>query len=185
MLRLDAQLGTTCEWKGAFDGFEEQQAANYEPIRGNSVDLPVTAGTCEPGRLVPPALWQQVQNPLNIFPLQTTSVCGAIIHRGTEHRHGYIQLVVRELHCGKLRLRTCVGGVARVFAAAKSTEGRQRKIWDGALLSQLAARPPKPRRLANPASFQDIIVRPGETLYMSKRDASTYFDVLLPSRVRD
>lgn len=84
----------------------------------------------------------------------------------------------RELQCGKLRLRPSVQAQARVFAAPKQTEHRQRKIWDGAFLSAAAADPPPPYRLANPSSFLDLVVKPGENLYMSKRDASTYFDTL-------
>ena len=38
--------------------------------------------------------------------------------------------------------------------------------------------PPAPHRLANPSSFLDLLVRPGEKLLLSKRDASTFFDSL-------
>ncbi|CAK9018799.1 unnamed protein product, partial [Durusdinium trenchii] len=47
------------------------------------------------------------------------------------------------------------------------------------MLSELASPPPKPHRLANPSSFLDIFVPKHEELYMSKRDASTYFDSLV------
>ncbi|OLQ07459.1 hypothetical protein AK812_SmicGene9141 [Symbiodinium microadriaticum] len=41
------------------------------------------------------------------------------------------------------------------------------------------------RRLANPSSFLDLEVAPGETLLFSKRDAATYFDTLaVPSELR-
>ena len=92
-------------------------------------------------------------------------------------RAEYIALTVRELRCGKLKLRQEIAGIGGVFAAAKSG-GRQRKIWNGADLSQVAARPPRPRRLASPASFLNMEVEPGQRIYFSKRDASTYFDVL-------
>ncbi|CAE7241849.1 unnamed protein product [Symbiodinium sp. CCMP2592] len=175
--RIGPQLG---DWKGAFASFENQHAATYEPIRGDAVDLPVTAGTCAPDKLIPPALWQEVQDPGNLFP----EAAGVVDLTGfppdmqdMRSRQGYVRLVARELQCGKLRLRRRAKAAARVFAASKTT-GRQRKIWDGGLLSEVAKRPPKPARLANPASFLDIVVQPGEALYMSKRDASTYFDAL-------
>ncbi|CAE7040158.1 unnamed protein product [Symbiodinium sp. CCMP2592] len=88
----------------------------------------------------------------------------------------YIQLTVRELNCGKLRLRPEVEAVAGIFAAGKSN-GRQRKIWNGASVSQLAQAPPKPRRLANPSCFLDVNAS-GDSLYFSKRDAATFFDAL-------
>ena len=87
--------------------------------------------------------------------------------------------------CGLWRAswRVASFACARVFAVAKSGKAdKQRKIWDGSSLSKQASQPPKPMRLANPASFLDIVVRPGETLYMSKRDASTYFDALSAPR---
>ena len=42
----------------------------------------------------------------------------------------------------------------------------------------LAPLPPKPRRLANPSSFLDMQLEGGEQVFFSKRDASTFFDVL-------
>ena len=68
--------------------------------------------------------------------------------------------------------------VADVFAVSKTTPGRQREVWNGSLISDMAAQPPKPRFLANPACFVDIQAKPGEVLYFSKRDVSTCFDVI-------
>ncbi|CAE7867460.1 unnamed protein product, partial [Symbiodinium sp. KB8] len=79
--------------------------------------------------------------------------------------------------CGKLRLRRHVEGLGGVFAVAKKG-GRQRKIWDGSKVSESAAVPPKPRRLANPSSFLDLQIDPGAPVFFSKRDASTFFDTL-------
>lgn len=69
-------------------------------------------------------------------------------------------------------------GVAPVFAVGKSAAGHQRKIWNGAELSEVAARPPAPPRLANPSSFLDLDLEPQEAVWFSKRDAETFFDVL-------
>ena len=93
--------------------------------------------------------------------------------------------MVRELACGKLRLRRQVAASAAVFAARKTAPGRQRKIWNGSQLSELAARPPKPERLADPSTFLDIVADPTKPIYYSKRDAETFFDVLqVPSELQ-
>ena len=174
---LDSALGQTFYWQGAFHQVEVHDRSRYEPVRGNDVDLPDRAGTCNPEFLVPPELWRLVADPALVFPSEHDArleddLCG-------QHRAEYLKLTARELRCGKLRLRPSVQAQARVFAAPKQTEHRQRKIWDGAFLSAAAADPPPPHRLANPSSFLDIVVNPGEELFLSKRDASTYFDTLL------
>jgi hypothetical protein len=94
-----------------------------------------------------------------------------------EQRREYVRLTVRELKGQKLRLRSQVMGLGGVFAVGKPS-GAQRKIWDGSLMSKWAAKPPKPRRLANPSSFLDLEIPWGSEVFFSKRDASTYFDTL-------
>ena len=119
---------------------------------------------------------QSSQQPSTIFPRAAgkSLKSGAIT---SEQRAEYVQLVARELKCGKLRLQQDAQGVGSVFAVGKSG-GRQRKIWNGSGLSELAAVPPKPHRLANPSSFLDVDLSPGEKIVFSKRDAATFFDVL-------
>ena len=56
--------------------------------------------------------------------------------------------------------------------------GRQRKVWNGSAVSCAAALPPKSCRLANPSSFLDVEIQPGQQVFFSKRDASIFFDVL-------
>ena len=131
------------------------------------------------GNALVPELWHAVCTPGIVFPTNSeVQVDEAFLSSKGHDRREYLKLTCRELLCGKLRLRLQVRGVARVFAAAKRSKGRQRKIWDGSAISSQAARPPKPERLANPSSFLDILVRPDEKLYLSKRDAATYFDTL-------
>ena len=148
------------------------------------MDLPEKAGTCDPSSLVPRELWELVSDPTNIFHGDVdASTC---MEPQGQERWEYLRLTARELICGKLRLRPRVQGRAGVFAAPKKTCDRQRKIWDGSLLSKQAETPPAPCRLANPSSFLDLLLRPGEVFYMSKRDASTYFDSLrVPHRLQE
>ena len=79
---------------------------------------------------------------------------------------------------GKLRLCLAPLGVGAFFVVGKSTPGRLRPIWHGGVLSEHCRRPPASRRLGNPASFIELMIREGEALYTSKRDAASFFDVL-------
>ena len=166
-------------WTGSFSKYESTSSSCYEKVRGDDVDLPSTAATCDPALLAREELWRLVVQPDNVFP-STFEPSGLVREAPLtgQEREEYLRLTVRELQCGKLRLRHTVKGRASVFAAPKSAEGRQRKIWDGSALSSIAAVPPAPHRLANPSSFLDLLVRPGEKLLLSKRDASTFFDSL-------
>ncbi|OLP95208.1 hypothetical protein AK812_SmicGene22693 [Symbiodinium microadriaticum] len=177
--RLQEGLAGAFCWHGAFSKLEaRERSAVAVPLLGDSVDLPVRAATCDPENLVPAELWSKVSAPGAIFGSQLTCTQTPAASSNSQDRREYLVLTGRELRCGKLRLRSEVRGVAKVFAVPKSDRTRQRKIWDGSHLSEIASKPPKPERLANPSSFLDIFVRPGEQLYMSKRDASTYFDLL-------
>ncbi len=82
------------------------------------------------------------------------------------------------LSVGKVRLSRSPRGVGAFFVVRKSKQGHLRPIWHGGIISDHCARPPAPRRLGNPAAFVDILVRRGEALYLSKRDAASFFDVL-------
>ena len=177
--RLQEGLAGAFCWHGAFSKLEaRERSAVAVPLLGDSVDLPVRAATCDPENLVPAELWSKVSAPGAIFGSQPTSTQTPAASSNSQDRREYLVLTGRKLRCGKLRLRSEVRGVAKVFAVPQSDRTRQRKIWDGSHLSEIASKLPKPERLANPSSFLDIFVRPGEQLYMSKRDASTYFDLL-------
>ena len=184
LARLNAVCGTALSWKGTFSGCEQAGMAQYEDINSTAVDLPAKAATCCPAHIIAPELQTLISDVSEIFPRHNRAASNVAAKFSGPKRLEYIRLTARELRCGKLRLRQRVLGQGSVFAARKA-KGRQRKIWDGSCLSQQANRPPKPRRLANPSSFLDLQVVPGETLLFSKRDAATYFDTLsVPTDLR-
>eukprot|EP00435_Cladocopium_sp_Y103_P008297 s2259_g2.t1 len=174
LARLDDVYGEHLPWFGsvAASGANTKAA---EDIRADAVDLPATAGTCDPAMVINPELTALIQDPTHIFPHGALATSTEVLRR--DKRAEYVKLTLRELRCGKLRLRRKVEAVGAVFAACKSG-GRQRKIWDGSRLSMVASRPPKPYRLANPSSFLDLELADTDQLLFSKRDASTYFDTL-------
>ena len=98
-------------------------------------------------------------------------------HPGGRHRLEYLKLVWRQLQCGKTRLRRDIKAAGSVFAVPKS-QGRQREVWDGSLVSRWAEKPPAPQYLANPSCFVDLLFPPSCEVLMSKRDVHTCFDVL-------
>ena len=162
-------------WHGAFSSFVSQEKG-FEPLVSEAVDLPEVAGTCDPLDRIPENLRAPLEDPAAIFPNSLPwKPQGA--HTEDETYPDYVKLCVRELACGKLRLRRAVSAIGSVFAVGKAN-GRQRKIWNGAGVSALATKPPKPERLANPSTFVDIETRDGDELFFSKRDAATYFDAL-------
>ena len=175
--RLNGELGSQLDWRNSFHIFEESSTNGYQGIRAADVDLPATAATCEPLDLISQELAAAIADDSQVFPEVPKSQDEGDPFFSKAERDEYIQLTVRELNCGKLRLRPEVEAVAGIFAAGKSG-GRQRKIWNGASVSQLAQVPPKPRRLANPSCFLDVDASAGERLYFSKRDAATFFDAL-------
>ncbi|CAE7303272.1 unnamed protein product [Symbiodinium sp. CCMP2592] len=175
LARLNSELGDALPWRGSFSEEELTAASNCQDICADAVDLPVAAGTCEPLDVIAPGLASQIVESETVFP--HCHPLASFPEVSPEKRGEYVALAVRELQCGKLRLRPDACAVADVFAAAKR-HGRQRKIWDGSQISGMAADPPKPRRLANPSCFLELEVKATETLFFSKRDASTFFDVL-------
>ena len=176
--RLEDQIGHGLPWEGAFGECEESVSAGakYELLQSAAVDLPATAATCNPCSLIPEEMVHMVSAEHSIFPNGLThGFVNNVISQ--QQRMQYVYLTIRELRCGKLCLRTEVKGVGGVFAVGK-TFGRQRKVWDGSGVSDIAAAPPKPRRLANPSSFLDLEIDRGAEVFFSKRDAATFFDIL-------
>ena len=101
-----------------------------------------------------------------------------------EDKLEYSQLVARQLLCAKVELRTRVKAGADVFAVG-NTNAKLREIWNGHILSLAAKRPPKPPHIATPEVFPNTEIGLDELLYVSKRDASVYFDqLMLPSPLR-
>ncbi|CAE7861257.1 unnamed protein product, partial [Symbiodinium sp. KB8] len=175
--RFNSASGASWEWQGSFQKFEQAGSARSEPLVGSAVDLPNRAGTCDPLLHVGADLQAAITDAASIFPDAPTHAIGPV-SSSTDNYGEYVKLVAREIACGKMRLRRSVRGVAPVFAVGKSAAGHQRKIWNGAELSEVAARPPAPPRLANPSSFLDLDLEPQEAVWFSKRDAETFFDVL-------
>ena len=182
LLRFNASAGTHFAWRDSFEDCEAHAVPSCASIRSEAVDLPQVAATCDPCKLIHKELAHAVQDPTVIFPAGPSRM--PVENVKADQRDEYVRLVVRELKCGKLRLAPKAHGLGGVFGVAKAG-GRQRKIWNGSVLSGWAADPPRPYRLANPSSFLDVEIQRGEQIFFSKRDASTFFDSLsVPEELR-
>ena len=166
------------------DDKEQNYMKRYEPesqparpkLIASHVDIPAVAGSCNPTLLVAPALREKLESIAAIFPHRPIGVGSVSI---SKHDHDeYLLFTAAIVKAGKVNLRLRPSGVASFFVVGKPGRDRLRPIWSGDKVSEACVAPPKPRRLGNPASFVDILVRPGEMLYYSKRDAETYFDTL-------
>ena len=160
----------------SFQHFESKPSSKYPAMQAEKVDLPARAATCDPEKLLPPELADSVMDVEKMFPFCMPMQPGPVGPEGAE-RAEYVKLVFRQLQCGKTLLRLQCKAIGDVFCVAKS-HGKQREVWNGSLISQVAARPPGPAKLANPSCFVDLCFKPGEQVYMSKRDVQTFFDVL-------
>ena len=175
--RLAEACPPNFDWTSGFGRYESAEKSCGLELKAEAVDIPAQAGTCDPSPLLSDDLLQAVSDVESLFSRELSYTLQTPGPKGKD-RSEYIKLVLRQLDCGKVRLRLRVRAVAEVFPVAKTTPGRQREVWNGSLISDTAAQPPKPRFLANPACFVDIHAQNGETLYFSKRDVSTCFDVI-------
>ena len=100
-------------------------------------------------------------------------------------RAEYVKLVKKQARAGKIGFSTEPRATAGVFVVEKRGGEAQREVWDGSAVTEAAARPPKPPRLANPCALADLEASEDRPLWISGRDAEVYFDQLsLPAELR-
>ena len=96
----------------------------------------------------------------------------------------YVALVLRQLKVQKVALAVDPKAAARVFQVPKRN-GNQREVWDGGRLTRAAQRPPPPPYLANPGALAELEASHDLPLWMSGRDAESFFDQLaLPAELQ-
>ena len=174
--QLEMFCGMNVEWQGSFQHFESKSSGKYPSMQAEAVDLPSKAGTCDPSLLLIGDLASITVDAQHIFPGQSR-VADTPLGPDRTKRAEYVKLVFKQLQCGKTRLRQHCREVGDVFCVAKA-HGKQREVWNGSQVSQMAARPPPPGKLANPACFVDLLFEHGQEVHMSKRDVQTCFDNL-------
>ena len=167
----------------AFSAFTSTDGRDYPELIADYVDLPCRSGTCDPAENIDPVIAATIASPTHIFPDGPPRTAPA--RCPARSRAEYLRLVARQLLCGKLRLRLDAQSAAPIFVVGKKAGTRQREVWSGDVISAVATRPPRPRRLGNPSVFTKIVKAKDTRLHFSKRDAKTYFDLLLlPTSMR-
>ena len=174
--RFATAVPGTWEPSEGFAYFQDGRPAKYVDLRADGVDVPVAGATCDPENLLSDGVISLLSNAKVLFPEGVANTARAS-GPARRDRKEYLLLTARQLAAGILRLHCKVFSCADMFAVEKPN-GKQRAIWNGSSISEAAAVPPMPPRLANPSSFLEILVEPGERIYFSKRDASAYFDTL-------
>ena len=137
--------------------------------------LPSKAALWFPERLVDKHFQGILERIKDMFPEHPGGVKSVRVTKN--ELHDYAKVVGRMHQCGKLALMLHPKGVASFFVVAKPN-GQPRPIWNGAEISEARQRPVALPRFGNPASFVDLCEAPGSQVFFSKRDASSYFDVL-------
>ena len=102
-----ATVGPACDqnaWAN-FGPFEANAGKRGEQLRPYDVDLPKSAGSCDPASLVPVGLWRQATNTETVFGSALTSGAHLLPRMDPWQPAGaYAALTARELACGKLGL---------------------------------------------------------------------------------
>ena len=144
------------------------------PLVASACDVIDKSGTVDPLPFLPPDMIDTLCDAEIMSPAPPP---GLECFKGPEgpHRQEYMKLMLRELLSGKTELRDSFRGGGTIFAVGKDG-GRQRAVWDGSRVTQLAGKPAKPPHLASPAALQDVAVSSGSRLLMWKRDGKCLFD---------
>lgn len=101
-------------WTMRLGIFEGKAAGKYPTLLAEKVDLPNKAGTCNPQCLVPDSLASAVSSQEEVFTVDDARLMETDLHVGVD-REEYLKLVVRQLECGKTRLRRNIKAVGSVF----------------------------------------------------------------------
>ena len=155
-----------------------------QPLDAMRCDLLSPSGLVDPLRYIDAEHRDILRDPGRLFPLLRKGQCLPWSARRDE-RDQYELLVLRQLRCGKVRLRREVFSGASIFAVGKKGKDTQREVWNSRELSAIAERPPVPPHLASPSALLYIEASKTKPLRIWKRDARCWFDQLkLPERLQ-
>jgi hypothetical protein len=176
--RLDADGTVAPPIVGAFARMVGRSADTmYPDLMSDRIELPKVCGRVD----VSVALTDEHKSMINdmnvLFPNGTRHVPRRVAFRAGP-RHEYIAYVARQLLSGRVRLSCTALGAADIFVVWKSDGFHQRPIWNGRLISQAAAAPPKPPLLTCPTALTNLEASEDRPVYCSGRDGETFFDQL-------
>ncbi len=126
---ISKHSGGNFTYNSCYSDFEQKPSSKYPKMKADDVDLPLKAATCDSAKLVPADLYATVSSPSELFSKDLINTLDLPGPRGPD-RSEYLKLVLKQLSCGKTRLRTHVAAVGDGFSVSKPS-GKQREVWDG------------------------------------------------------
>ena len=163
---------------GAFATMVGRDAATkFPPLVAERVDVVSGCGQLDPQAVLSPEHRRVLEDPAALFGERAGTLPTASAFAGGE-RAEYVHLVQRQLRADKLRLMWRPQATASVFTIGKKGKDTLREIWNGSMITEAAAAPPKPPFLANPAALADLEASRDRPLWVSGRDAQVFFDQL-------
>ena len=170
---------------GAFFRMTNRSSLDKFPaLRAHDVDLLPKSALLDPLPVLPPAAKEVLCNPALLFPAGVKHLSSVRISR-ERHAGDQVSLVIQALRAGKLGLALHPASSADTFVVGKPDSDKLREVWNGALLTEAAARAPKPPLQACPASLGTLECSDDDPLVVSCRDGRAFFDQLkVPEQIR-
>ena len=161
---------------GAFKRLVSSGKSDSFPLlKADLVDMLPKSGTVDPCKFISEHHADIVSDPCLLFPDGFHSL-PAKPCTYTGPRREYVRLVSRQLRSGKVVLANSAFATATVFAVGKKQNDKQREVWNGARITEMALPPPAPPLLANPAALGELCSSDDRPLFASGRDARVFFD---------
>ncbi len=170
---------------GAFARFVgRDDLEKFPELVADKVDVSARCGHLDPLEFVDQESRAVLLSPELLFADRGSSLPKVASFRGGS-REEYLKLLKKQLRAGKVGLTGRPRAAAGVFVVNKRGGAAQREVWNGSLVTEAAAAPPKPPRLANPCALADLEASHDRPLWISGRDAEVFFDQLgLPEALR-
>jgi hypothetical protein len=172
---------TVCEVgpvERSFGHFCGAGSARTPPLlTAQSVDVLPRAGLVNPLDFIDKDSRTTLTTPGLLFPDGLAGAEGQRVCR--EPRRGErVALTLAMLRSGRLKLAHSSAAAADTFIVGKRSGGKCREVWNGARLTILAARAPKPPLLASPSSLATLEGSDDRPVRTSCRDGRIFFDQL-------
>ena len=174
-----------CGASGAFLRMTGRTSAEkYPSLRAHDVDLLPQSALVDPMAILPTSTKSVLTDPALLFPAGVDHL--PAVRTSRESNHGdQVSLIIRSLRAGKLGLSLRPAASADSFVVGKHDSAKLREVWNGSLLTEAAARAPKPPLQACPAALGTLEATDDDPLLISCRDGRAFFDQLrLPDELR-
>ncbi len=154
----------------------EKGPCPHPPLQADLVDFLEVSGGVNPLSFLPGSIAELLKSPDKLFPHLAGDCAAAKV--SARDKIEYARLTVKGLRSGKLDLSLTIQCNGESFAVSKRGGQRQREVWHGGRISELALAPPHPPLLANPAALGELCGSDDVPLAASSRDCMVFFDQL-------